>query len=114
MANHETRDRSELHREVWSTPMKTLAAKYDISDVGLAKGCRKLMIPLPGRGYWAKKEAGQDLSQPPLRLSLAPGFRVTWWGWPVLYHRQLRCFRADEDEKGPSGVGTPGNRSSAC
>jgi hypothetical protein len=32
----------------------TLAEKYGISDVGLAKNCRKLSIPLPGRGYWAK------------------------------------------------------------
>jgi hypothetical protein len=43
-----------------------LAAKYGISDVGLAKVCRKLMIPLPGRGHWAKKEAGQNVKQLPL------------------------------------------------
>jgi hypothetical protein len=66
MANYETWDRDELYGEVWSTPMKTLAAKYGISDVGLAKVCRKLMIPLPGRGYWAKKKAGQDVKQPSL------------------------------------------------
>jgi hypothetical protein len=32
----------------------------------LAKVCRKLLIPLPGRGYLAQKEAGQTLHQPPL------------------------------------------------
>lgn len=43
--------------------MWTLAKKYGISDVGLAKVCRKLTIPLPGRGYWAKKQAGQKVLQ---------------------------------------------------
>jgi hypothetical protein len=66
MANYETWNRDELYVEVWSTPMKTLAAKYGISDVGLAKVCRKLMIPLPGRGYWAKKEVGQNVKRLPL------------------------------------------------
>jgi hypothetical protein len=59
-------NRDELYEEVWATPMKTLATKYGISDVGLAKVCRKLSIPLPGRGYWARKEAGQKVE----RLSL--------------------------------------------
>ena len=34
-------NRNELYQEVWSTPMWTLAKKYGISDVGLAKVCRK-------------------------------------------------------------------------
>src|SRR5580704_15065238 len=59
-------DRDALYEEVWSTPMKTLAQKYGISDVGLAKVCRKLTIPLPGRGYWARKQAGQKVTQAPL------------------------------------------------
>lgn len=46
--------------------MRTIAQEYGISDVGLAKVCRKLMIPLPGRGYWAKKEAGQAVTRLPL------------------------------------------------
>jgi len=37
-----------------------------VSDVGLAKVCRKLVIPLPGLGYWARRQAGQKLSRPPL------------------------------------------------
>lgn len=59
-------NREELYGEVWSKPMQKLAKKYGISDVGLAKVCRRLSIPLPGRGYWAKREAGQHLPQPPL------------------------------------------------
>lgn len=46
--------------------MRTLARRYGISDVGLAKTCRKLRIPLPGRGYWARQAAGQKVSRTPL------------------------------------------------
>jgi hypothetical protein len=63
-------NRDELYEEVWATPMRTLAKKYGISDVGLAKICRKLSIPLPGLGYWARKQAGQKvrrLELPPLK-----------------------------------------------
>lgn len=59
-------NRDELYQEVWSTPMQKLAKKYGITDVGLAKVCHKLAIPRPGRGYWAKKEAGQEVKQMPL------------------------------------------------
>jgi hypothetical protein len=61
-------NREDLYNEVWSTPMRTLARRYGVSDVGLAKICRKLVIPLPGRGYWARKEAGQTVE----RVALAP------------------------------------------
>lgn len=66
--NHDDRfwDRKALYEEVWSTPMRTLAEKYGISDVALAKNCRKLSIPLPGRGYWARLSAGQSITKTPL------------------------------------------------
>jgi hypothetical protein len=69
-ANDRYWNRDKLYEEVWTTPMKTLAKKYGLSDVGLAKTCRKLSIPLPGRGYWARKEAGQKVDRvalPPLK-----------------------------------------------
>jgi hypothetical protein len=63
MMNYELWDRDSLYEEVWATPMAKLANKYGISDVGLAKVRRKLAIPLPGRGYWAKKDAGQAVQK---------------------------------------------------
>jgi hypothetical protein len=58
--------RKELYERVWSTPMRTLAQEFGISDVGLAKLCRRHEIPLPGRGYWARLQFGQK----PERTSL--------------------------------------------
>jgi len=62
-------NRDVLYEELWTQPMQKLAAKYGISDVGLAKACRKLRLPLPGRGYWAKKSAGKKV---PKRPALPP------------------------------------------
>ena len=60
-------NREELYKEVWSQPIQKLAAAYGLSDVGVGKVCRKLRIPLPGRGYWNKKNAGKPVgTRPPL------------------------------------------------
>ena len=58
--------RKQLHDLVWSEPMRRLAMRYGISDVGLAKICRKHNIPRPPRGYWAQKEFGKA----PLQVTL--------------------------------------------
>lgn len=59
-------DREKLYQEVWATPMLQLAKRYSYSDRGLAKLCERMNIPVPPRGYWAKKEAGQKVAQTPL------------------------------------------------
>jgi hypothetical protein len=60
-------DREKLYELVWSQPMWKLAPEYGVSDVALAKTCRKLQIPVPGRGYWAKAAARNHTeSRPPL------------------------------------------------
>jgi hypothetical protein len=62
-------DREKLYEQVWSQPIRKLAPEYGVSDVALAKTCRKLQIPRPGRGYWAKLTAGQRVGRrPPLPL----------------------------------------------
>lgn len=38
--------REQLYELVWSEPMADLAQRLDISDVGLAKQCRRANIPL--------------------------------------------------------------------
>lgn len=53
--------RKELYDLVWSEPMVSLAKRFGLSDVGLAKACRALDVPLPYRGYWAKLAAGKKV-----------------------------------------------------
>lgn len=67
-----TLTREELFAQVWGEPMLQLAPRYGLSDVGLAKICREMRIPLPWRGYWQKKAAGQKVGPPTLR-PLPPG-----------------------------------------
>jgi len=55
--------RKALYDLVWSEPMKTLSARFGISDVALKKTCARAGIPTPDRGYWAKKDAGKDTFQ---------------------------------------------------
>jgi len=64
--------REALYEEVWRDPMTIAAPRYGLSDVGLVKICKKLRIPVPGRGYWAKLQAGRPTCQPPLP-ALPPG-----------------------------------------
>jgi len=59
-------DRQELYEKVWESPLRKLATEYGISDVGLAKICRKLEIPLPG--HWTKIACGRTIPRPPLPL----------------------------------------------
>ena len=59
-------NREQLYSEVWETPLVKLAAKYNVSAVEIGKVCRKLQVPLPGRGHWAKKEFGKAPAATPL------------------------------------------------
>lgn len=58
--------REELYEKVWSAPTTKVAAELGISDVALAKRCKKLNVPKPSPGYWAKVEAGQKPEKMPL------------------------------------------------
>jgi hypothetical protein len=58
--------REDLYELAWSKPILELAKDFGISDVGLAKRCKRLGIPLPGRGYWARVDAGQTPYRPKL------------------------------------------------
>lgn len=51
----ETWNREELYAEVWEKPLVKVAPKYGISDVALAKVCRKLQIPLPLQNLGAEE-----------------------------------------------------------
>src|SRR5262249_41067293 len=44
----------------------TLAKEFGLSDVGLAKICRKLGVEKSARGYWAKAASGMRVRKPRL------------------------------------------------
>lgn len=58
--------REELYQLVWAKPGTVLAKEFGMSDVGLAKVCKKLKVPRPYRGYWQLLEAGRKVAIPPL------------------------------------------------
>jgi hypothetical protein len=58
-------NRVELYERVWSQPTRVVAKLYGVSDVWLAKVCKTLRVPVPGRGYWAKKAAGRPTRKRP-------------------------------------------------
>lgn len=60
--------RQELYDLVWTKPMRSVAAEIGISDVALAKTCKHAGIPVPPRGYWAKKAANKALVKADLPL----------------------------------------------
>jgi hypothetical protein len=64
-----TLTRQQLYDLVWSEAMRTLATRIGISDVAIAKHCRKSGIPVPERGYWNKVQAGMKVTQ----AELPPG-----------------------------------------
>ena len=42
--------RRKLYDLVWARPMRDVAAELGISDVGLAKVCKRHRVPKPERG----------------------------------------------------------------
>lgn len=56
-----TLTRDELYRLVWETPMSRLAERFGLSGNGLAKICRRLDVPYPPRGYWARLAAKKEV-----------------------------------------------------
>lgn len=58
--------REELFEKVWSKSGTKLSEELGVSDVAIAKRCKKLNVPRPPRGYWAKLEAGHRLKRPEL------------------------------------------------
>jgi hypothetical protein len=58
--------RQELYDLVWSTPGSKLSEEFSVSDVAIAKRCKRLGLPRPSRGYWAKLGTGKKLRKPPL------------------------------------------------
>ncbi|SRR5260221_6457590 len=98
-------NRNTLYEQVWSQPILILAKSYGVSNVGLAKICRRLRVPLPWRGYWAKVSNGESIKRPALS-TLRPGeqeeYVVERWAKAKLDGERKAAFdRAAASEKEP-------------
>jgi hypothetical protein len=72
--------RGALYELVWAEPMQRLARNFSLSDRGLAKICAAANIPVPARGYWARKQVGKPvtkLAMPPRALGQS---ELVWIG----------------------------------
>ena len=67
MESKEEVDRERLFAMVWERPAAEVGEELGISDVALGKLCRRLQVPKPPRGYWARIRAGQKPRRPPLK-----------------------------------------------
>jgi hypothetical protein len=59
--------REALYIKVWEKPTVKLAKEFGVSDVAIAKMCRRLEVPKPPLGYWRRVETGHKKKIPPLR-----------------------------------------------
>lgn len=78
--------REELYDQVWTDPISLVAKRYGVSDVALAKICKKLHVPRPSRGYWVRKAAGKKVRRdrlPALPKGVEAEYRVERWKDPA-------------------------------
>ncbi|MHB9130397.1 MAG: hypothetical protein ACYDBB_04805 [Armatimonadota bacterium] len=100
MDDVEKYERTTLYQQVWAEPVTHVAKRYGVSDVMIRKVCRRLHVPLPPRGYWAKRYAGKPVEHPPLaefdwvkkKRTLIPGCRRQ----PRQYELESRLSFLDE------------------
>lgn len=79
--------RQELYDLVWSMPLIKIAKKYQISDNGVKKRCKKYNIPLPGLGYWRKVELGYTVTKAKLPVMKDDNIKIEF------------SYRSDEFKK---------------
>ena len=58
--------REFLYSLVWSKPTIEVAKILGVSDVAVAKRCKRLNVPKPPRGYWARVKSGVAVGIPKL------------------------------------------------
>ena len=58
--------REALYVLVWSEPVSKIAPTLGVSDVAVAKACKKVHIPIPPRGYWRQERSGKAPKPEPL------------------------------------------------
>jgi len=105
--------REKLFLLVWERPTRDIARELGISDVALGKRCKKLQVPKPPPGYWAKVKAGKRPRKPILKefseqliesqKARAKQQKVRQ-GWIDLSPLQAEIFQLAVDELSAAGI----------
>src|SRR5262245_16443402 len=67
--------RENLYELVWTTPLRTLASRFQLSGLVLARICDRHDIPRPPVGYWTQKAFGKSPQQSPLPSNPDPAIQ---------------------------------------
>ncbi len=70
--------REDLYDQIWAQPITKVAAFHEVSDSYLVRILKRLNIPRPPTGYWAKLAAGKPLSVRPTLPDPLPGDELEW------------------------------------
>ena len=99
MRQERTVPREHLYRELWIEPARVVAKRYGISDVGLAKVCRRYGIPKPGLGYWAQRQYGTAPEPEPLPPAQDPALETVVFqtGEQTATYADAPEYRREED-----------------
>jgi hypothetical protein len=73
-----TLTRQQLYDRVWATRIDSLAITLGLSGRGLGKLCARYDIPVPPRGYWAKRAAGKKVAQPELPFPVRADLKISF------------------------------------
>lgn len=84
-------EREKLYNEVWAEPVTIVAKRYGVSDVALHKICKRMNIPVPPRGYWARLRSGEKMKKTPLPAHKGPN--------AINGNRSENQFEKDENGK---------------
>lgn len=71
--------REDLYKMVWERSVLIIAKEIGVSDVAVAKACRKAGIPLPERGHWAIVKSGRAVKTPPLPKTKPDQLDSVWF-----------------------------------
>jgi hypothetical protein len=69
--------REKIFEEIWAEPITTVSKRYDVSDSFFVRICKRLNVPRPPMGYWAKLAAGITTPKP-LLPDAKPGDDIEW------------------------------------
>jgi hypothetical protein len=70
--------REELYEKIWARPITHLAKEYGISDSAIIKICKKMEIPRPGLGHWARVHSGMTIKKAKLLKISKKGINEYW------------------------------------